>query len=101
MGAAELRERISSRLLSEIEDTKFPSTAMLNRVEGMIRDRETLEGYVGALIAKVEATRFPSTDLLNRIERLTARLEQAEQRERQSARDSYERDGHLDDDEDD
>ena len=91
MNAAELRDRVSSKLLNEINEVQFPSTAMLNRVEATLQDREALASYVEVLIEKVEATRFPSVDLLNRIDRMTARLEQEERREREAAaaRESY------------
>ena len=93
MTAAELRDRLSSRFLNEISESQFPSSSMLNRVEAELQDREALAGYVEVLVEKVEASRFPSVDLLKRIDRLTARLDQLEQRERAAAarerRESY------------
>jgi hypothetical protein len=86
MSAAQLRERITKRLLNEIEELKFPSSAMLNRAEATLTDREGLEGYAETLIEKVEATHFPSTDLLNRLDGVIGRLEQMEQQERQRSR---------------
>jgi hypothetical protein len=83
MTAAQLRERITNNLLSEIEEMKFPSSSMLNRAEASLNGREALAGYAETLIEKLEATRFPSTDLLNRLNAVLGRLEQAEQQERE------------------
>ena len=82
MDAAELRERITKRLLDEIEELQYPSTTMLDRVEERLPDRDAVASYAEILAKKVEGTRFPSISLLNRLDRLASRLEQEEQRER-------------------
>jgi hypothetical protein len=81
MGAAELRERITRRMLNEIDESQFPSTEMLNRLESQLATRDDLVSYTESLVEKIEATRFPSTSLLNRVDGLLARLEQEERRE--------------------
>jgi hypothetical protein len=86
MNAAELRERVATRLLNEIQETKFPSTTMLNRVEQTLDDPQALAAYTETLIEKVEATRFPSVDLLNRIDGLIARLDEQERRQQEERR---------------
>ena len=83
MTAAQFRERITKSLLNEISEIQHPSSAMLNRVEAMLNDREAIADHAETLIEKVEATRFPSTDLLNRLDGLLGRLEKAEQQERE------------------
>lgn len=42
MTAAQLRERITKNLLSEVEEIKFPSSSMLNRAEASLDGREAL-----------------------------------------------------------
>jgi uncharacterized protein (DUF2342 family) len=82
MSASQLREKLEQRMLDEVREARFPSTAMLNRLESSISDRETLESYAEMLVEKAGDTRFPSTDLLNRIDGVLGRLEQEERRER-------------------
>jgi hypothetical protein len=86
MTAAELRERLTNRLVSEIDDSRFPSVTMLNRVEATLSEPDELASYAESLVKKIEATRFPSIAMLNRVEGVIARLEQAEQREREARR---------------
>ena len=78
MNAAELRERINSKFLQEIDEVQFPSVAMLDRVESTLDDREALASYAEVLVKKIEATQFPSVALLNRLDRLIARLDEPE-----------------------
>jgi hypothetical protein len=83
MSAADLRKRITKKLVDDIEQVQFPSVAMLDRVESTLRDRDSMADYAETLIEKVEATRFPSPTLLNRLDAVLARLEQAEQQEQE------------------
>ena len=86
MDSAALRQRITKKLLDEIEEVQFPSSAMLNRLEERLATYDDVADYAEALVDKVEATRFPSVDLMKRIDRLLAQLEQAERdRERAAA----------------
>jgi hypothetical protein len=80
MDSATLRQRITKKLLHEIEEVQFPSSAMLNRVEERLVTYDDVAGYANALAERVEATRFPSVDLMRRIDRLAERLERAERR---------------------
>jgi hypothetical protein len=64
-----------------IEESPFPSTQMLDRVETSLSDRDALADYAEMLVKKVEDTRFPSTQLLKRIDETLARLEQQERLE--------------------
>ena len=52
------RQRITKRLLDEIESVQFPSAGMLDRVEKTLGTREALADYVETLIEKVEAELF-------------------------------------------
>jgi hypothetical protein len=81
MTAADLRQRMTERLLDEIGEVQYPSATMLDRVEKTLGSREALASYVETLIEKVEDERFPSVSVLDRIDGLLARLEQAEQQD--------------------
>jgi len=78
MEASALRNRITKRLLTEIEDVQYPSVTMLNRAEARLASPEALANYTEILVEKVEATRFSSAELLTRLDGLLARLERAE-----------------------
>ncbi len=78
MTAAQLRARLTRRFVDEIDELKYPSTSMLERVESRLDDPETLASYIESLVRKVEDTRFPSVSMLQRIDGLIARLERAE-----------------------
>jgi translation elongation factor EF-G len=80
--AAALREKITHRLLDEIEEAMYPSVTMLDRVEAVLATPDDVADYAETLVEKVEATRFPSTAMLNRLDRLVARLDELEQRRR-------------------
>jgi hypothetical protein len=74
MNGVALRRRIVESLLEKVEDTSFPSSSMLDRVESTIGTEEELSDYVEILVKKVEDTRFPSRELLDRIERIAGQL---------------------------
>ena len=87
MDAAALRKRVTSSLVSEIENVEYPSVTMMDRVETTLGTREDLASYVEALVKKVEGTRFPSVSMLNRLDSLLGRLEQLERQQAESQRD--------------
>ena len=78
MNAAELNHRLVESLLARVEETRFPSAEMEDRVEQYIRTREEAADYAEALIAKIEDTRFPSRELVQRAEAAVNRLAAAE-----------------------
>lgn len=80
-GTAE-RQQVTSVLLDEIEGTKFPSAAQMDRLERLISRREELEDYIAVLTQKVQETRFPDRNLLDRIERLLRVLQRVDQETR-------------------
>ena len=81
MTATALRERITRRLLDEINEVQFPSVTMLDRVEQELTSADDLSTYVEVLMKKIEATRYPSLPLLNRLDGLLAQLERLERQE--------------------
>jgi hypothetical protein len=81
MTATALRERITRRLLDEINEVQFPSVTMLDRVEQELTSADDLSAYVEVLMKKIEATRYPSLPLLNRLDGLLAQLERLERQE--------------------
>ena len=78
MDAPAIRRRIVESLLRNVSETKFPSTAALNRVERVLATEEELAEYAEILVKKLENTRYPSTELLNRLDSLAAQLPVAE-----------------------
>jgi hypothetical protein len=76
------RQQLTALLLDEIEDTDFPSTSLMDRVERLISTRDELEDYIGLLIQKVDGKIAPYRPLLDRIERLLSVLQQADQETR-------------------
>ena len=78
MNAAELNHRLVKSLLDKVEETRFPSAEMQDRVEQYIQTREEAADYAEALIAKIEDTRFPSRELVQRAEAAVNRLAAAE-----------------------
>ena len=87
MDAATLRERITHKLIDNIEESMYPSVTMLDRVEAALATPEDVADYAETLVKRVEETRFPSTEMLNRLDGLVARLEELErqqERRRQS-----------------
>ena len=77
MDAASLRERVTHKLIEDIQEVQYPSVTMMDRVEAIL-DTDTLGDYAEALLEKIEATRFPSISMLNRLDGLITQLEQAE-----------------------
>jgi predicted transcriptional regulator len=77
MDAATLRERVTRKLIEDIQQVEYPSVTMMDRVEAVLAT-DTLGDYAEALLEKIEASRFPSISMLNRLDGLIAQLEQAE-----------------------
>jgi hypothetical protein len=76
--AQELRTRLMKSLLNKIEETSFPNTELLNRVEASLATRDELAEYGEILVKKVEGTQFPSAELLGRVETVVSELAAAE-----------------------
>lgn len=70
MSAEELRGRYLGVLLDRLEETRYPSAAMLDRIEAAIGDRRTAEAYVGALIDHLDEDQYPSPAMIDRVRRL-------------------------------
>ena len=61
-------------LMERVRGDDYPSSDLMDRIEGAVRSREQAEEYVGVLMEKVDASQYPSKQLLDRIERVAARL---------------------------
>jgi hypothetical protein len=79
LSASDLRRRYTDDLLDSIEDTNYPSTAMLERFEAAVGDPGTLQRYIEVLMEKARG-RFPNLQLLDRINGLIAAMDRMEQR---------------------
>lgn len=65
-GDNDLHDRIFGLLLDKVRDDPYPSTTMLDMLEGMLRP-DDVEDYTGVLIDKVSQDQFPSIDQLRRL----------------------------------
>jgi len=79
------QQQLTEALLSQIQESDFPSPTQLDRIEQLISTRDELETYIAVLTQKVQASSFPPTSLVDRIQRLLRvlkRVDQEEQSER-------------------
>ena len=98
MSASELRNRITKKLLENVDEAMYPSVTMLDRVEASLSTPDDIAAYAETLVDKVEQTQHPSTQMLNRLDALVERLEQMEQqRDRQRAAEDDRVNGSSDD----
>jgi hypothetical protein len=79
MAAIAEQQRLTEVLLDEVSETNFPSTMLLDRIEGLISTREELETYIAVLMQKVEGKMAPDSRLLDRIARLLRVLKRVDQ----------------------
>ncbi len=70
METGQLRDRYVGLLIDRVEETRYPSSPMLDRAERALRTRDEAESYIGALLDIVEQDRYPSPSMLDRISRL-------------------------------
>ena len=75
MNGSELRERLLSKFLEQIEEEQYPSPTMMDRVEGELRTPEQVSRYAEVLLEKIESSRFPSIPMINRFDAVVARIE--------------------------
>jgi hypothetical protein len=71
----ELHDRLTDALLEKLDETRYPSADMLDRIERTIADRDRAEAYVERLIEHIEADRFPSPTMIERVGRLVSVLD--------------------------
>lgn len=70
MPITKAHDRYMRILLDRIEESRYPSGELMDRVE-ILLDRDHVDEYVEILFEKVEADRYPSKQLLDRIARWT------------------------------
>jgi hypothetical protein len=70
MPITEAHDRYMRILLEHIEESRYPSGELMDRVE-ILLDRDHVDQYLEVLFQKVEADRYPSKHLLDRIARWT------------------------------
>jgi hypothetical protein len=70
-----LRDRYLSVLTEGIQNCRYPSVTMMDRMERSITDRESAEHYVEVLLDSVSQDQYPSPMMLDRIAGLLAVLE--------------------------
>jgi hypothetical protein len=64
-----MHDAVYAMLLDKIRRDRYPSSSMMNMVEGGMSERQLRE-YVGTLLEKVADDEFPSMDMLKRLTRL-------------------------------
>lgn len=70
MPITKAHDRYMRILLERIQESKYPSGELMDRVE-ILLDREHIDEYMDILFEKVEGDRYPSKQLLDRIARWT------------------------------
>jgi hypothetical protein len=81
MSATAEQHQLTETLLSQIQESSFPSAAQLDGVEQLISSRDELETYIAILMQKVQASNFPAASMVDRIQRLIRVLERFDQEE--------------------
>jgi hypothetical protein len=69
-----LQRRYADVLMNIVEQTRYPSAEVMNRVETSVGDRAQGEKYVELLLDKLADTRYPSLQMLDRIDNMVRRL---------------------------
>ena len=62
----DLHDQILEVLMDKVREDSFPSTTMLDMVEGLLRP-DDVETYTSALIEKISGDTYPSIDHLRRL----------------------------------
>ena len=75
---AEAQDRYFNLILEKVEEDRYPSGELMDRLEAAFTTREQVEGYLDALLEKIEADHYPSKQMLDRVHRLSLQLEAAD-----------------------
>jgi hypothetical protein len=70
MPITKAHDRYMRVLLDRIEEARYPSGELMDRVE-ILLDQDHVDEYVEILFEKVESDQYPSKQLLDRIARWT------------------------------
>jgi hypothetical protein len=65
-----VRERVLDMLLEKVEGDRYPSSAMLDDIEGLLTPWRR-EDYVEVLLDKIRQDRYPSRAMIQRVVRLS------------------------------
>jgi hypothetical protein len=65
-----VREQVLDLLLEKVESDRYPSSAMLDDIEGLLTPWRR-EDYARVLLDKVRQDRFPSRSMVERLVRLS------------------------------
>lgn len=72
---ANAQDRYFELVLEKIEDDRYPSGELMDRLEAAFVTREQVETYLDVLLDKIERDHYPSKQMLDRVHRLSLRLE--------------------------
>jgi predicted transcriptional regulator len=73
---SQAREHLTRTLIERLEQQRYPSITQMERLEGLIADRQMAERYLSALVKVVERDQYPSVYMLDHITELADFLEQ-------------------------
>jgi hypothetical protein len=72
---ANAQDRYFDLVLEKIEDDRYPSGELMDRLEAAFTTRDQVESYLDVLLDKIERDHYPSKQMLDRVHRLSLRLE--------------------------
>jgi hypothetical protein len=75
---AEAQDRYFDLILEKVEEDRYPSGELMDRLEAAFTSRDQVEGYLDVLLEKIEPDHYPSKQMLDRVHRLSLRLEAAD-----------------------
>jgi hypothetical protein len=73
---ATLQQRYYDQLIERIRADRYPSSQLLDRVEGSLWTADQLVEYVDVLLDKIDESWYPSSQLLDRVNHMLARVAQ-------------------------
>jgi len=72
---ANAQDRYFDLVLEKIEDDRYPSGELMDRLEAAFTTRRQVEDYLEVLLDKIEVDHYPSKQMLDRVHRLSLQLE--------------------------
>jgi hypothetical protein len=75
---AHAQDRYFDLVLAKIEEDRYPSGELMDRLEAAFTSRDQVVNYLDVLLDKIEADHYPSKQMLDRVHRLSLKLEAAD-----------------------
>jgi hypothetical protein len=74
---ANAQDRYFDLILEKIEDDRYPSGELMDRLEAAFTTREQVENYLDVLLEKIEDDHYPSKQMLDRVLLMATALDEA------------------------